>query len=638
MFRSPARHDLRACSLALLLAAFLAAPVRAQGTPSVPTAERSIAQATRPNESPAKTTTRLLVRLRTEGPSTVKGHPAPARVAAAQQALTHRLAARGLAPVRTYAHTPLLVVEADESTQQWLEADPQVLAVQEDVPVPPALDRTVELVGAEVAWDEGYSGAGTVVAIIDSGVDRTHPFLSGKVVAEACFSTDTVYSDSVCPGGGESATGVGAAAPCSYNGCDHGTMVAGIAAGQGSSFSGVAPDASIIAVQVFSVFTDPSLCNGNAPCILSWTSDQVAALDYVSQQGGATAINMSLGGGNFASQAACEAANSVMLSATASAGGPVIAASGNNGHTDRLISPACLSTTVAVGATTLNDQIASFTNNADYLDVLAPGSGIETSVPGGGFAQGSGTSMAAPHVAGAFAVLKSAGLGSPLDLLTEHGVAILDPRNDVVKPRIDMAGALGLSLPVELTRFEAVQTGSDILLNWETATETNNAGFEVQMQAAGGAAEETSAWTVVDFIPGQGTTTRAQVYRHRVPDPMPGQYRLRLRQVDFDGAFEVHPAVEIAVSAPGGHFLSEAYPNPFNPTAQIRFTVNETQPIRISVHDLLGREVAILHDGLLPAGPAHAFTVQGETWPSGLYFVRAQGRGFQAIRRLTLLK
>src|SRR5262249_2268174 len=151
-----------------------------------------------------------------------------------------------------------VVVEADAATRAALAASPDVVRVMDDKIMRPSLAESVPLIQGDQAWDAGYDGTGTTVAILDTGVDSHHPFLAGKVIDEACFSsTQAGVSQSACPNGSTQEFGAGAAAPCSLDSCSHGTHVAGIATGNGASagqpFSGVAKGARIVAVQVFSI-------------------------------------------------------------------------------------------------------------------------------------------------------------------------------------------------------------------------------------------------------------------------------------------------------------------------------------------------------------------------------------------------
>ena len=156
----------------------------------------------------------------------------------------------------------------DSATLDALLSSPDVISVEEDIPVPPTLDRSVPRIGATQLHASNVTGAGVAVAILDTGVDKTHPFLEGSVISEACYSTNDPAggSSSLCPGGVEESTEEGSAMPyggiCPSGECDHGTHVAGIVAGRsgilGSPGPGVAPEASIIAIQVFSM-TDSGL-------------------------------------------------------------------------------------------------------------------------------------------------------------------------------------------------------------------------------------------------------------------------------------------------------------------------------------------------------------------------------------------
>ncbi len=336
------------------------------------------------------------------------------------------------APPRTFDAIPYVVLEVDAAGLEALADHPAVADIQQDIPSPPLLAESIPIIGADDAWAAGYTGAGQVIAILDTGVDKTHEFLQGKVVGEACFSTTAPAngSTSLCPMPDEAGDQIGEDSglncPLGTTGCDHGTHVAGIAAGSGGSFSGVAPGAQLVPIQVFSSF-EGSLCSSYgmpSPCVLSWTSDQLAALDWLFSQKdnyNLAAVNMSLGGGSFSS--ACDNdARKAAIDNLRSVGVATVAAAGNSGSTTSLTSPACISSVVSVGATTDADAVASYSNVAPFLSLLAPGTSIRSSVPSDGYQTMSGTSMAAPHAAGAWAVLKQVRPEASVDEL----LAVLD--------------------------------------------------------------------------------------------------------------------------------------------------------------------------------------------------------------------
>lgn len=192
-------------------------------------------------------------------------------------------------------------------------------------------------------------------------------------------------------------------------------------------------------------------------------------------------------------------------------------------------------------------------------------------------------------------------------------------------------------LPVELVAFEAVTDGTQAVLRWTTASETNNAGFEVQMRVSAADAAD-ALWEQVGFVEGRGNTARAQQYEHRVERLAAGRHVFRLKQVDYDGTFAYSPEVEVTVELPERYEMGTPHPNPFNPQTQFTLTLAREEHVNIAVFDLLGRQVALLHDGMLSANEAHRFRFEASTLPSGLYFIRAVGASFQASRSITLLK
>jgi len=354
-------------------------------------------------------------------------------IARLQNAVLQRVFRANPASIRRFSSIPYLALDVDEGDLQALAAAPEVAQIQIDRVAAPTLAESTPLIGATRAWATGYTGAGWTVAVLDTGVDSSHPFLADKVVSEACYSSTVAdRSTTMCPSGDTNSTLPGAGGPCPLPGCEHGTHVAGIAAGKGSTFSGVAPDATIISIQVFSAFTTSADCYPRpTPCLLSYTSDQILGLERVydlKSSYNIAAVNMSLGGDLYTSPCDSDAMKTV-IDELRTVRIPTVIASGNDGSPVALSSPACISTAISVGSTTDGtnrpaDIVSSFSNSNQYLSLFAPGETILSSIPGGGFAAMNGTSMAAPHVSGAWALMKSKRPSASVsDILNEIGRA-----------------------------------------------------------------------------------------------------------------------------------------------------------------------------------------------------------------------
>jgi len=186
-------------------------------------------------------------------------------------------------------------------------------------------------------------------------------------------------------------------------------------------------------------------------------------------------------------------------------------------------------------------------------------------------------------------------------------------------------------IPVELTGFTAQADGNSVHLAWETSSETNNAGFEVQTLRS-------DAWTALGFVEGRGTTTEAQSYTFDEVNLDVGTHTFRLKQIDFDGAFEYSQEVEAIVEVVGTHQLSSAYPNPFNPQSQFRLAVARDQHVTATLYNALGRRVAVLFNGQIEGQTTQVVAISGEALPSGTYFVRVLGVTFVDTLQITLAK
>ncbi len=205
----------------------------------------------------------------------------------------------------------------------------------------------------------------------------------------------------------------------------------------------------------------------------------------------------------------------------------------------------------------------------------------------------------------------------------------------------DFTGGEADVLPVQLTSFTASASDAGITLAWKTASEINNFGFHVQRRAAG-----TTLFADIPgvFVEGHGTTLEEHAYSFSEPLPGEGKWEYRLRQVDLDGAawfsecVSVDGVTDVATRAvPATFALEQNFPNPFNPTSTVRFTVPVRTHVRIVMFDLLGRAVAVLADDTRDAGQ-HTLTVDGRTLASGIYVCRMQADKFQSMIRMSLVK
>ena len=185
-------------------------------------------------------------------------------------------------------------------------------------------------------------------------------------------------------------------------------------------------------------------------------------------------------------------------------------------------------------------------------------------------------------------------------------------------------------IPVELTSFTASVSGTNVTLNWTTATEINNQGFDVQRKSLN------SAYESVGFVSGFGTTTEAKSYSF-TDEVTNGVYTYRLKQMDFDGSFEYSNEIEVDVNIPATYSLEQNYPNPFNPSTTINFSIANEGFVKLAVYNTLGQEVMTLDNEVKDSGP-YSITFDASSLTSGAYFYKLETAQFSQTKKMLLAK
>jgi len=345
-------------------------------------------------------------------------------------------------PEHALMSAPVFIARVTGRGLGRLLADARVSQVDLDGEIRGADDLSAQQIGADRVHAMSILGQGVTVAVLDSGTDvLENPDLDPALIGEECFCS---RFGGCCPNGTARQSGPGSAHTITV----HGPGVMGIIASQGVNAPlGIAPGARIFMVRVL----DDNL--------IAEVSDILLALDWVvSHADGIRVINMSIAGGPYA--APCDQAGAfnegvaLLSAAFREKGGLMVAASGNDSNPQALGSPACVSSVISVGAVNSLDQVEAFSDADASLDLLAPGRRILTDSSFGRVEELTGTSASAPHVAGAIALLLSAnGALTPEAIearLKTHGVPIIDPRNQITFPRVDVFHALALPMDVAI--------------------------------------------------------------------------------------------------------------------------------------------------------------------------------------------
>jgi parallel beta-helix repeat protein len=194
-------------------------------------------------------------------------------------------------------------------------------------------------------------------------------------------------------------------------------------------------------------------------------------------------------------------------------------------------------------------------------------------------------------------------------------------------------------IPIELTSFSANVVDGNVVLNWVTATELNNSGFEIQKGSHTSTSLSVTDWETIGFVTGNGTSTENHNYSFIHQNPSEGKSYYRLKQIDFDGSFEYSNIVEVNFSLPIEFSLEQNYPNPFNPSTKIQFTIPNPPVgyVSLKVYDVLGNELATLVDEEKPVGN-YEIVFDASGLASGIYFYKITAGNFVETKKMLFLK
>jgi subtilisin family serine protease len=549
---------------------------------------------------------------------------------------------------RAYTWVPALAgVLTSTRALDRLAQHPAVRRIDRDVGGSGGLASSVPLIRADRWHENGVTGAGITAAVLDTGVDTDHPALSDDLVHQACFLD--VNGVGQCPDGTDRQTGPGAAED--DNG--HGTHVTGIITSSGTGAPrGVAPDVKFAAIKVL-----------NARNRFARFSEIVAALDHLIDRPelGVDVVNMSLGT-NRQFSTVCDPTTAYNMAGAEAvdmlrARGVVpVASAMNEGAASSLASPACLRSVISVGATTDDDALADFSNTSAFLDLVAPGVGIQSTRLGGGTVPFSGTSQAAPHAAGCAALLRAAGtdtMAAAIEASLETStVQVADPTTGRRFPRLDCYTARVTAAVQSVQAESAVASGASVaqppfVLRWETVRERDSRAFIVERRAGPPlppGPPSDAGWTQVGRVDSQapgGASTDTLQYRFEGTVPAPGQYTLRVRHRTQGGPETLDPVVaQTTLDVPlGGAFaIGGPQPNPSRGRATIEVVVADQQPVRVALYDLLGRRVQVLYDDVLPARQPLQLRTGPQALTSGTYIVRIVGTAFTDTRTMVVVR
>jgi len=211
-----------------------------------------------------------------------------------------------------------------------------------------------------------------------------------------------------------------------------------------------------------------------------------------------------------------------------------------------------------------------------------------------------------------------------------NGVSTVNPAGGLNALAIETISPV---IPVELTSFNAAHRNNEVVLNWKTATETNNYGFDIERRTNNG------EFSKIGFVKGNGSTASVSSYTFTDKSAAAGNYAYRLKQIDLDGSVNYSKEVSVNTATVKNFNLAQNYPNPFNPSTVINYTIPSAGHVTLKVYNVIGNQIATLVNQKQEAGTYNVmFTMNSDKLASGVYFYKLEAGAFSATKKMILVR
>jgi serine protease AprX len=490
----------------------------------------------------------------------------------------------------------------------------------------------LQQINVPAVHDMGYTGQGVTICLMDAGFSRlSHDaFLSMNIIA----AWDFVNNDPNV--GNEADSGDGS----------HGTMtlstIGGYAPGH---LIGPAFNSSYILAKTENTDSETPLEEDNWIAAMEW-ADSIG-VDVTSTSLGYLVFDppwqsytwMDMDGNTTIITNGADYATHLGIVVVNSAGNE-----GYNSSHNTLNAPADGDSVITAGAVDYSGSRASFSSVGPTVDgrykpdVMALGDGDVVASPNGdhSYTYASGTSFSCPLSAGVAALILSVNPGlTPMqvrDAMRNTASQSNNPDNLYGWGILNALDAVNyFPTPVELQSFSAIVMNGKVNLEWTTATEKNNRGFEIEKKSAD------SDYKTIGFVHGSGTVATPNHYSFIDRNSTGGFFTYRLKQIDFNGEFTYSNEVAVNVPTASDLVLEQNYPNPFNPSTKINYSVPNGSHVKLILYDILGNQVRVLSNEFKEAGN-YSYTLNADGLPSGVYIVRLNAGTINKVIKITLAK